>query len=228
VISDAGDGSRTERRIWIGLLGPLSVRGDGIACQISASRHRSLLAALALSAGQTVPAADLATAVWDHDPPPGWRTTLRSYIKRTRQANPGLRSRIQTWRGGYRLDLETDDVDVLRFGRLCADAHQATWDGDWRHAADWFAEAVRLWRGEPFADIGSSVIQARRRYLHESLLNAAIGRIDALRRCGDPAAATFAARAEAYRTFDRAGISSPPVLDQVWQPAASTRPARPG
>ena len=206
--------SRCGQRIRIGLLGPVSVRHDGISHPIEAPRHRNLIAALALEAGQAVPAADLADAVWDRRPTPGWRGTLRSYVKRLRQACPSLRSRIETCRPGYRLAVEPDDIDVLMFERLCADAHRAVWDGDWHSAADTFATALELWRGEAFADISSLVIRTRRRDLTETVLGAAIGRVESLRRCDEPQA-TLTAYAQARDILRRAGVSDGSRLDEV-------------
>lgn len=161
------------------LLGTLGVLERGKAGTISAPKHRNLLAALALRAGEPVPVAELAEAVWDGARPAGWEVTLRSYVKRLRQVSPGLRERVRTQAPGYLLAVGRDDVDVLRFERLAADGQQAYWAGDWRRASEVLGAALALWRGEPFADIPSRVIRTRRRFLDEIRLNAVTTRIDA-------------------------------------------------
>jgi DNA-binding SARP family transcriptional activator len=171
--------SRIGVPMRIVLLGPLGVQEHEKTGTVSAPKHRSLLAALALRAGEAVPVAELAEAVWDGARPAGWEVTLRSYVKRLRQVGPGLRERVRTQAPGYLLAVGRDDVDVLRFERLAADGQQAYWAGDWRRASHVLGVALALWRGEPFADIPSAGIRARRRFLDEIRLNAVTTRIDA-------------------------------------------------
>lgn len=171
--------NRAVLRMQIVLFGPLRVQEHGKTSTVSAPKQRSLLAALALRAGEAVPTAELAEAVWDGARPAGWEVTLRSYVKRLRQAGPCLRERVRTQAPGYLLAIGRDDVDVLRFEQLAADGQQAYWAGDWHRASDVLSVALALWRREPFADIPSTAIRARRRFLDEVRLNAVTTRIDA-------------------------------------------------
>jgi DNA-binding SARP family transcriptional activator len=53
------------------ILGPLEVRDDGRAVEISGAKRRALLAVLALQANRPVSTERLAAALWGEDAPPG-------------------------------------------------------------------------------------------------------------------------------------------------------------
>src|SRR5689334_23713925 len=66
------------------LLGQLQVSVDGHPVRLSPGRLRTLLAVLAISAGQTVPVARIAAALWDGDLPVHARRTVQTYVARLR------------------------------------------------------------------------------------------------------------------------------------------------
>jgi DNA-binding SARP family transcriptional activator len=69
------------------LLGPLVVVDSaGSRVALAGPRLRVLLAALLLHANIPVPTGELAEVVWDGSPPTGAVSTLRSYVRRLRQA----------------------------------------------------------------------------------------------------------------------------------------------
>jgi DNA-binding SARP family transcriptional activator len=80
--------------MWLGVLGPLSVRGERAEIAVPASKQRIVLAALARRANQAVSFAELAEAVWDSHPPGDERAALRNYVKR-----PTARCRAWRWPG---------------------------------------------------------------------------------------------------------------------------------
>ena len=93
-----------KRPVWIGLLGPLCVMSEDRPFPVTAARQRSLLAALAVSAGDVVRAGALAEAVWDGAPPVSWQGTLRNYVRRLRVAlGADIGGRILTRPPGYLL-----------------------------------------------------------------------------------------------------------------------------
>ena len=94
--------------MWLGLLGPLFVRTGDMSFGVPAARQRSLLAALAVRAGDVVPAGALAEAVWDGAPPVSWQVTLRNYVRRLRVVLGGLGVRIVTPSPGYLLQAGDD------------------------------------------------------------------------------------------------------------------------
>ncbi|WP_434449755.1 BTAD domain-containing putative transcriptional regulator [Lentzea sp. E54] len=115
-----------------GLLGPLDVVLDGRRVHIPPGKRRVVLAALLLRPGQVVGIDELL------DLTGGSRNALQTTVGRLREVLPGL---VVTRPGGYLLDVRPDEVDVHRFDRL--EPH----------------EALRLWRGRPFADIGSDALE---------------------------------------------------------------------
>jgi DNA-binding SARP family transcriptional activator len=140
--------------MWFGVLGPLLVRHGDAVVEVPAARHRTLLAALLLQAGTTVPADTLAEIVWDGAPPPGAEVTLRSHVSRLRQAlGPDVRERVVTRYRGYLIEASEEEVDLLHFRRLCREGGAAARNGEWAQAWESLDEALGLWRGAPFADV---------------------------------------------------------------------------
>jgi len=140
--------------MWFGVLGPLLVRNGDAVVKVPAARHRALLAALLLQAGSTVPADTLAEIVWDGAPPPRAEVTLRSHVSRLRQVlGPDVRERVVTRYRGYLIQAGEEEVDLLRFRRLCGEGGAAARNGEWAQARESLDEALGLWRGTPLADV---------------------------------------------------------------------------
>nr|SBO92514.1 putative regulatory protein (AfsR-like protein) [Nonomuraea gerenzanensis] len=136
-----------------GVLGPLRVEGGQAP---GPAKHRTLLAALLLSAREQVPVERLLSAVWDDRPPASAESVLRVYVSGLRKVVGGIR----TVPGGYLIDVARDDVDCHRFERLVAAARQARQAGRVAEAADGFRAALGLWRGQSaLADVESSVLR---------------------------------------------------------------------
>src|SRR5262252_8008663 len=105
----------------IGLLGPFEVRtDDGVLAEVPGARLRGLLSALALEPGHVVPKATLVDWIWGQRPPPGAANALQRLVSRLRKALPeGL---VEGQTDGYRLTVEPDAVDAVRFERLVGQA----------------------------------------------------------------------------------------------------------
>src|SRR5690242_15283563 len=104
------------------ILGPLRVtdRPGSAPTLVSAPRLRILLAALLLHANQPVATGELATLVWDGDPPPAATGSVRAYVMRLRRAlGPLPAARIVTRDPGYLVEVGEDELDVLAFEALC-------------------------------------------------------------------------------------------------------------
>ncbi|MFD5831076.1 BTAD domain-containing putative transcriptional regulator [Lentzea sp. NPDC060358] len=117
-----------------GLLGPLDVVLDGRRVHVPPGKRRVVLAALLLRAGRVVGADELAELVG------GSRHALQTTVGRLRE-DLGRAGLVLTRSGGYLLDVAAEEVDVHRFDLLPP------------------REALRLWRGRPFADIGSDALE---------------------------------------------------------------------
>jgi DNA-binding SARP family transcriptional activator/Tfp pilus assembly protein PilF len=147
--------------MWFGLLGALEVRDADQQLHVTAARQRVLLAAMLLSPGQVVSGARLAELVWDAQPPASAAVTLRSYVKRLRQAlGPAGSARVLSRSGGYLIEVAPDELDIARYEALCATGETALRAGAWQLASDTLAGAQRLWRGTPLADIPGQALQA--------------------------------------------------------------------
>ena len=138
----------------IGILGPLEVRtDDGVLADVPGARLRGLLIALALEPGHAVPKATLVDWIWGERPPSSAANALQRLASRLRRALPaGL---VEGQADGYRLRLEPDAVDAVRFERLVGQARGAGKHGDEDpRRVRLLREALALWRGAAMQDVG--------------------------------------------------------------------------
>jgi predicted ATPase/DNA-binding SARP family transcriptional activator len=135
--------------VQIGILGSFEVRtDDGVFADVPGARLRGLLIALALEPGHTVPKATLVDWIWGERPPSGAANALQRLVSRLRKALPEGLVEVQT--DGYRLRVEPDAVDAVRFERLLGQARN---DEDPRRVL-LLREALALWRGAAMQDVG--------------------------------------------------------------------------
>ncbi len=118
------------------ILGPLEVLHDGRQVDLGSAKQRALLAMLLLHPNEVVSIDRLIEALWEDDAPETGRKALQVYVSQLRKALG--KERIATRSPGYRIQVEAEEVDLIRFERLVA-AGQAR-------------EALSLWRGPPLAD----------------------------------------------------------------------------
>ena len=148
----------------IGLLGPFEVRTDGgDVVDVPGARLRGLVTALALDAGHVVPKATLVDWIWADRPPADATNALQRLVSRLRKALPD--GTVEGHTDGYRLAVEPDAVDAVRFERLVG---RARTDGDPRR----LGEALALWRGAALQDVG---------LLDSGAFDAAVTRLEGLR-----------------------------------------------
>jgi DNA-binding SARP family transcriptional activator len=143
-----------------GILGRVLVDDGAVAVAVPAARQRVLLAALLVHAGQAVSAEALAEVVWDGSPPPAAAGTLRTHVMRLRRVlGPRAGKRLVTRYPGYLVEADGDEIDLLRFSRMCRDGSAAVAAGSWQQASQIPAEALGLWRGPALADVPSQLLQ---------------------------------------------------------------------
>jgi predicted ATPase/DNA-binding SARP family transcriptional activator len=153
--------------VQIRILGSFEVQtDDGVFADVPGTRLRGLLIALALEPGHVVPKATLVDWIWGERPPSEAANALQRLVSRLRKALPdGV---IEGQSDGYRLTVEPDAVDAVRFERL---VRLARADSDPRRVG-LLREALALWRGAVMQGVD----------LQESAaFNAAVTRLEGLR-----------------------------------------------
>jgi DNA-binding SARP family transcriptional activator/Flp pilus assembly protein TadD len=139
--------------LFVGLLGPLEVRRGGFPVVAPKGRAGVVLAALALSAGRPLSLELLADRVWGEQLPQSAKASLHSHVMRLRRILGA--ELIRTVPVGYLLDVDPDQVDVLRFRRLAAEAAGLQ---DPAKSRDMLSAALGLWRGEPLEGLYSETL----------------------------------------------------------------------
>ncbi|HZP51960.1 BTAD domain-containing putative transcriptional regulator [Actinocrinis sp.] len=178
---------QVQGRLRIGVLGPLLVHRGSVPVELSSATQRNLLSLLAVQPRQTVGTGQIIEALWEHDPP---RTSLQlihshvAQLRRLLEPERGARSPGRVLRhvpGGYRLELEPEQLDLWWFQELAARARQAWSTGAAESASQLFREASAYWRGPVLADA-----DARLR-LHPAMVAIARQRIAVLTEWADVA-----------------------------------------
>jgi DNA-binding SARP family transcriptional activator len=142
------------------LLGPLLVRRGGVPVPVTPGKQRAVLAALLLRADRVVSFDELTEALWGSAPPPSARVAVQNHVMRLRKAL-GDGVRIRTQPNGYQIVAGESDLDVSRFEAHLAAARTAARDGSWEAAAEQARAGLKLWRGEPLADVESELLATR-------------------------------------------------------------------
>jgi DNA-binding SARP family transcriptional activator/ABC-type transport system substrate-binding protein len=165
--SRSAEGSALDFRI----LGPLQVLDEGRILPLGGAKQRATLAILLLARNQVVSRDHLIDGLWGASPPPTAGPTLETYVSRLRRVLPDDGgARLVTQPPGYRLRIETGELDLERFETLLDQARRARASGDLAPAADDLRAALSLFRGAPLEDLA-----------HAPFAPEAIGRLDDLR-----------------------------------------------
>jgi hypothetical protein len=143
----------------IAVLGPLDVStDDGRPMRVSGAQERLLLAVLVAGAPDAVSTERLIEGVWDGRSPESADEALSVRISSLRHCleprlPPHSSGRYVVRRGtGYLLAVAGTDIDALRMRTLVDRGSARLAAGDAAEAARLLAAALRLWRGDPYAD----------------------------------------------------------------------------
>ncbi|MER5674812.1 AfsR/SARP family transcriptional regulator [Pseudonocardia alni] len=154
----------------ITLFGTTSVRSapGHRPARLPASAPRRVLEMICLAGGATVSADRLADQLWEGRPPRSGAATLTAHVAVLRRAlQPGVPGRatvVRTAPGGYRLDTDRVDLDLVRFDRARAAAAAARGRealARWEEAA--FLGARPVLAHEPYAAWAADARRAYRR-----------------------------------------------------------------
>ncbi|MGV9362236.1 BTAD domain-containing putative transcriptional regulator [Amycolatopsis sp. NPDC003731] len=166
--------------IRIALLGEVTAQVGVRPVDLGTPRQRCVLAALAVDAGQLVPADRLLRRVWGADTPRRGRATLHSHLSRLRGAFDGALT-IAHRSGGYALEIDQEEpaVDLLRFRALRDQA-----EADDARTVALLTEAVALWRGTPLTGLSGDWVEAERDRWQQELWAVEQDLVDARLRAG--------------------------------------------
>lgn len=121
--------------VFVGLLGPLTLRVDGAEIDVPGRQRRILLALLALGGGRPVPVERLIDALWPDAPPHHAEQALYNHVSRVRGHLRPYADRLGRTPAGYLLRLQPGELDV--------DVARTETDP---------AAALALWRGPALAE----------------------------------------------------------------------------
>lgn len=148
--------ARPRRGLWLGVLGPLEASLDGTPLSLGPPRRRAMLGLLAMDPGRVVRRDTIMDVLWGQSAPTTAPSLIQAHVSRLRKllARAGSgREVIVSAGGGYRLQLRSEQLDLLTFKSLVIDAEAAQGVGDDLMACDLYEQALALWRGDPLADL---------------------------------------------------------------------------
>ncbi|MEZ0074680.1 BTAD domain-containing putative transcriptional regulator [Planotetraspora sp. GP83] len=147
--------------VRFGVLGPLRAEVGGRPARLGGPRQRALLALLLIAPGRIISAERILSEVWEGSRLPSV-TTLHGHINDLRTAleperAPRAPARLLVREGpGYALRVAPAAIDAERFTGLAARGRRALDDDEPERAAELLGEALALWRGPAYADIGEA------------------------------------------------------------------------
>jgi DNA-binding SARP family transcriptional activator len=135
--------------------GNLGVRAsDGSKLVLGGKKQRLVLATLLRRSDSFVSLAELVDIVWPHEPPPSAVATIRSYVSHLRRLTAETGDRIVIEPRGYVMTFrDTDWFDLPEFERL-VDAGNGILEQAPDQARTLLRQALSIWRGDCFADLG--------------------------------------------------------------------------
>lgn len=169
----------------VAVLGPAEIRVGGER-RLRSAHKRTLLAALALESGREVSRQRLIDLIWGASPPRTAAHALEVYVSEIRALLGERGTGLVTAPTGYRFDPAIITTDTELVAELVAAARAALVAGCPEESAAMLAEALDLWRGVPFVELGDDThaeaerarLDALRAEIHDELADAylALGR----------------------------------------------------
>ena len=132
------------------ILGPLEAIERGRSIPLGGARQRALLALLLTRANELVSADRLIDELWGERPPRTAANALQFHVSQLRKTL-GSAEAVLTRDPGYLIRVAPDELDLLRFERLVAEAQASSTEV----AATLLREALALWRGPALADLAN-------------------------------------------------------------------------
>ncbi|TDV57801.1 AfsR/SARP family transcriptional regulator [Actinophytocola oryzae] len=145
--------------VRVQVLGPLRAWHDGGEIDLGPPGRRAVLGLLALAGGEAVTIRDLVDALWADRPPRSALNVLQTHVKHLRRLMEpdrpprGSSQVLPRLGGGYAVNRDAVDVDLLHVRGLVAEASAVHRDGDTARVTELLGKVLRLWRGRPLADL---------------------------------------------------------------------------
>lgn len=117
------------------------------------ARERAVLSALIVRRGVSLTPGEIAEAWWGEARPTTWVQQIRNSVARIRTRLG--RDAIETVATEYRLGVDREEIDAVRFERLVSEARAQTLRGEHDRAIDAYGRALALWRGSAYPDLPS-------------------------------------------------------------------------
>lgn len=156
----------TGNKITFGVLGDLRVEVNGAERTPRGPKLRRLLALLLVRAGTVVGVDALVEELWGTRPPRNPQQTVRSHVYHLRQAleqEAGDVDFLVTRPLGYELQLEPEQLDMVRFLALVDRAREALAAEQVYEAAEILDRALLLWRGPALGNVPCGLVLDQQR-----------------------------------------------------------------
>ncbi|SDU54723.1 BTAD domain-containing putative transcriptional regulator [Gordonia westfalica] len=176
--------------VEIGVLGPLTLRIDGVDTAVTGARRRALLAVLAMAGPHGVTTMRLVDSLWDEQLPADPTAALHNLVSRLRRHFGRYSDVVERRPAGYRLVVPDDAIDAAVVRELVTTATTAS-DPEIRLRLT--RRALGLWRGQPLGEFsGVADLDAERVALEELRSRLDDVHLDAMLETGGPGAAAAA------------------------------------
>jgi DNA-binding SARP family transcriptional activator/DNA-binding XRE family transcriptional regulator len=155
----AGQPARPGGGLWLRVLGPLEAWRAGARLDLGPPRQRAVLGLLAVSPGELVRRETVIDALWGESPPDTAVSLVQAYLSRLgRVLDPGRSPRdgnglLVSAGSSYRLRVAAGQLDLIAFWQLIERARAVRSAGDATAACGLYESALKLWHGEPLADV---------------------------------------------------------------------------
>jgi len=134
------------------LLGSLEIIDGGEQVELGGGVQRAVLGYLLLHANQVVPTSRMLRALWDEHAPLTARKMVQNAVSGIRRALADD-TKLHTHSPGYRLQVESEAVDLHQFRQLVERGRSAIDGGEHQHGVEFLRAALNLWRGHALADL---------------------------------------------------------------------------
>ncbi|MEU2666860.1 BTAD domain-containing putative transcriptional regulator [Micromonospora sp. DT46] len=165
------------------VLGPVGAWKGESEVALDGAKQRTVLAALLLAAGRTVPDTRLCELLWGERPPATFAAQLYNYVSRLRKYLGAEVDIVRQW-SGYQIRTGAARLDLDEFERLAEAGREALRDGRYAEAAERLHAAMSLWRGPALSNVTEHLVTAESHRMAELRMAVLESRIEADLRLG--------------------------------------------